>query len=47
MTTILILNAASSLVAAAGLGGYVLRARRRAERELAASTLYLNTARRR
>lgn len=32
MTTILIINAISAPLAAAGLGGLILRARRRAER---------------
>jgi hypothetical protein len=33
MTTILIINAISSGLAAAGIGGFAVRARRRAQRE--------------
>jgi hypothetical protein len=47
MTTILILNAASSLVAAAGIGGYLALAQRRARRRPAVQVLYVTTGRRR
>ncbi len=41
MSTILILNGISSLTAAIGLGGYAIRARRRAQREDEARRAYL------
>jgi hypothetical protein len=46
MTTILILNAASSLLAVAGIGGYLALAQRRARRRAAVQVLYVTTGRR-
>lgn len=45
MTTILILNAASSLLAVAGIGGYLALAKRRARRRVAVQVLYVTTGR--
>jgi hypothetical protein len=45
MTTILILNAASSLLAVAGIGGYLALAQRRARRRAAVQVLYVTRAR--
>lgn len=45
MTTILILNAASSLVAVAGIGGFFALAQRRARRRPAVQVLYVTRAR--
>ena len=45
MTTILILNAASSLVAVAGIFGYLALEQRRARRRAAAQVLYVTRAR--
>ncbi len=43
MTTILVLNAASSLVALAGIAGFLALAERRARRETAVRVLYVTT----
>jgi hypothetical protein len=45
MTTILILNAISSVLASAGVVGYVLRKERRAARETVVRPLYLSRGR--
>lgn len=45
MTTILILNAISSVLASAGVVGYVLRKARRAARETVARPLYVTRGR--
>lgn len=45
MTTILILNAASSLLAVAGIGGYFALAQRRARRRAVVQVLYVTRAR--
>jgi hypothetical protein len=47
MTTILIFNAISSLLAAVGLGGYVAHRRRRERAESAAMPLLVTRQRRR
>jgi hypothetical protein len=45
MTTILILNAASSLMAVAGIAGFLALRERRARRRAAAQVLYVTTGR--
>jgi hypothetical protein len=44
MTSILILNAVSSFVAAIGLGGYLVRENRRARRRAAVVPMYVTTS---
>ncbi len=43
MTTIFVINAISSLLAAAGIGGWFARMRRRAHRDVLVQPLYLTT----
>jgi hypothetical protein len=45
MTTILILNAISSLTAAAGLGGWSVWSRRRARQGIAVQPIYIDERR--
>lgn len=41
MTTILTVNAVSTLLAAVGIGGYLVRADRRARRDMAVQPVYV------